>query len=122
MLLKIFDNTLPFLRLKSAVVRVDLLLTLLLFFQEFLDAIQPLFFELLNLGASLGIVGLSFLVSLSLGDALGFLCISEALLRLLLLLLLALLEDLHVRLELHVGSGEDFIESGSLLLLFYFAG
>ena len=120
MLLKILDNTLPFLRLKSAVVLVDLLLTLLLFFQEFLDAIQPLFFKLLNLGVSLSVVGLSFPVSLSLGDALSFLCICEALLRLLLLLLLALLEDLHVRLDLHLSCGEDFIESGPLLLLFYF--
>lgn len=122
MLLKIFDNTLPFLRLKSAVVLVDLQLTLLLFFQEFLDAIQPLFLKLLNLGVPLSVVGLSFLVSLSLSNALSFLCICEALLCLLLLLLLALLEDLHVRLYLHVGCGEDFIESGSLLLVFYLAG
>ena len=76
---------------------------------------------MLDLGISISVVGLSFPVCLPLGDAFGFRCVCKTLLCLVLLLLLALFEDLHVCLELHIRRSENFVESGPLLLLFYFA-
>ena len=91
MLVKLFNDALPLFRLLPAGKLCHFLLTLLLFFQEILDAIQPLFFDLLNFLITFSIISFSLLVSPSLSRTLGLCLVLEALLDLLSLFLLSLL-------------------------------